>query len=69
MGLGLVMGFRFGHGAWLILAALHRLQEIKNYNGVEYVAFDKEYDDEALDNEDYDKKNYDIDLSEKNNKY
>ena len=32
-------------------------KDIKNYNGVEYVAYDKEYDDKALDNEEYDKKN------------
>ena len=28
----------------------------KSYNGVEYVAYDKEHTDEALDNEEYDKK-------------
>ena len=37
----------------------------KSYNGVEYVAYDKEYTDEALDNEKYDKKNDEIDLIEK----
>ena len=31
-------------------------QDIKNYNGVEYVAYDKEYNDETLDNDDYDKR-------------
>ena len=40
-------------------------KDIKNYNGVEYVAYDKEYTDEALDNEEYDKKNDEIDLIEK----
>ena len=38
---------------------------LKNYNGVEFVAYDKEYTDEALDNEEYDKKNDEIDLIEK----
>ena len=33
----------------------------KSCNGVEYVAYDKEYTDEALDNEEYDKKNDKID--------
>jgi hypothetical protein len=37
----------------------------KNYNGVEFVAYDKEYADEALDNVEYDKKNDEIDLIEK----
>jgi hypothetical protein len=37
----------------------------ENYPGVDYVAYDKEYDDEALDNEEYDKKNDEIDLIEK----
>ena len=37
---------------------------LKNYNGVEFVAYDKEYTDEALDNEEYDKKNDEIDLIE-----
>ena len=27
---------------------------LKNYNGVEFVAYDKEYTDEALDNDEYD---------------
>ena len=36
-------------------------KDIKNYNGIEYVAYDKEYTDEALDNEEYDKKNDEID--------
>jgi phosphoribosyl 1,2-cyclic phosphodiesterase len=40
-------------------------KDIKNYNGVEYVAYDKEYTDEALDNDEYDKKNDEIDLIEK----
>jgi len=40
-------------------------KDIKNYNGVEFVAYDKEYSDEALDNEEYDKKNDEIDLIEK----
>ncbi len=40
-------------------------KDIKNYNGVDYVAYDKEYTAEALDNEDYDKKNDEIDLIEK----
>jgi len=42
-------------------------QDIDNYNGVMYVAYDKEtlYNDEALDNDDYDKKNDEIDLIEK----
>ena len=39
--------------------------EIKNYKGVEYVAYDKEYDDEALDNEEYENKNNELDLIEK----
>ena len=43
-------------------------KDIKNYNGVEYVAYDKEYDDEALDNEEYDKNNDEIDLIEKQSK-
>jgi hypothetical protein len=41
-------------------------KDIKSYGGVEYVAYDKEYTDEALDNEEYDKKNDEIDLIEKN---
>jgi hypothetical protein len=28
--------------------------DIKNYNGVEFVTYDKEYTDEALDNDEYD---------------
>ena len=40
-------------------------KDIKNYNGVEYVVYDKEYTDEALDNDEYDKKNDEIDLIEK----
>jgi hypothetical protein len=36
-----------------------------NYPGIEYVAYDKEYDDKALDNDEYDKKNDAIDLIEK----
>ncbi len=36
-----------------------------NYQGVEYVAYDKQYDDEAFDNDEYDKKNDEIDLIEK----
>jgi hypothetical protein len=40
-------------------------KHIKNYSGVEYVAYDKEFTDEALDNEEYDKKNDEIDLIEK----
>ena len=36
-----------------------------DYIGVQYVAYDKEYTDEALDNEEYDKKNDEIDLIEK----
>ena len=40
-------------------------KDIKNYNGVEFVAYDKEYTDEALDNDEYDKKNDEIDLIEK----
>jgi len=35
------------------------------YKGVEYVAYNKEYTDEALDNEEYDKKNDELDLIEK----
>jgi hypothetical protein len=35
------------------------------YKGVEFVAYDKEYTAEALDNEEYDKKNDEIDLIEK----
>ena len=31
-------------------------KDIKNCNGVEYVAYDKKYTDEALDNEEYDKR-------------
>ena len=31
-------------------------KDIKNYNGVEYVAYDKEYSEEALDNDEYDKR-------------
>ena len=37
----------------------------ENYPGVDYVAYDKEYNDEALDNDGYDKKNDEIDLIEK----
>ena len=37
----------------------------ENYPGIEFVAYDKEYDDEALDNDEYDKKNDEIDLIEK----
>jgi hypothetical protein len=42
-------------------------KDIKNYNhdGVKFVAYDKEYTDEALDNDEYDKKNDQIDLIEK----
>ena len=40
-------------------------KDIKNYNDVEYVAYDKEYDYEALDNDEYDRKNDEIDLIEK----
>ena len=40
-------------------------KDIKTYNGVEFVAYDKEYTDEALDNDEYDKKNDEIDLIEK----
>ena len=40
-------------------------KDIENYNGVEYVAYDKEYTNEALDNDEYDKKNDEIDLIEK----
>jgi hypothetical protein len=40
-------------------------KDTKNCNGVEYVAYDKEYTDEALDNEEYDKMNDEIDLIEK----
>ncbi len=39
--------------------------DIKKYGGVKYVAYDKEYTDEALGNEEYDKKNDEIDLIEK----
>ena len=39
-------------------------KDIKNYNCVDYVAYDKEYTDEALDNEEYDKRNDEIDLIE-----
>jgi hypothetical protein len=40
--------------------------DIKEYEGVKYVAYDKEYTDEALDNEEeYNKKNDEIDLIEK----
>jgi hypothetical protein len=39
--------------------------DIKNYIGVQYVAYDKEYTNQALDNEDYDKKEDEIDLIEK----
>jgi hypothetical protein len=35
-------------------------KDIKKYGGVEYVAYDKEYTDEALDNDEYDKKNDEI---------
>jgi len=35
------------------------------FSGVEYKAYDKEYPDEALDNDDYDKKNDEIDFIEK----
>jgi len=37
----------------------------ESYKGIEYVAYDKEYNDEALDNDEYDKKNDEIDLIEK----
>ncbi len=40
-------------------------KDIKSYGGVEYVAYDKEYTDEALDNDEHDKKNDEIDLNEK----
>ncbi len=40
-------------------------EDIKNYNGVQYVAYNKEYTDEALDNDEYEKKNDEIDLIEK----
>jgi hypothetical protein len=38
---------------------------LKTNNGIEYVAYAKEYTDEALDNDEYDKKNDEIDLIEK----
>jgi hypothetical protein len=31
-------------------------EEIENYKGVEYVAYDKEYDEELLDNQEYEEK-------------
>ena len=37
----------------------------KTYGGIQYVAYDKEYTDDALDNNEYDKKNDEIDLIEK----
>jgi hypothetical protein len=37
-----------------------------NQKGIDYVVYDKEYDDHALDNDEYDKKNDEIDLIEKN---
>ena len=40
-------------------------RSIENYSGVEYVAYDKEYSDEALDNEEYEQKNDELDLIEK----
>ncbi len=36
-------------------------KDFKNYCGIEYVAYDKEYYDVALDNDEYDKKNDEID--------
>jgi hypothetical protein len=38
---------------------------VESYKGVEFVAYDKEYTDAALDNDEYDKKNDEIDLIEK----
>ncbi len=35
---------------------------VESYKGVEYVAYDKEYDNEALENDQYDKKNDEIDF-------
>jgi hypothetical protein len=40
-------------------------EEIKNYKAVEFVAYDKEYDEEALDNEEYENKYDELDLIEK----
>ena len=40
-------------------------EEIKNYKGVNFVAYDKEYDEEKLDNDEYEKKNDELDLIEK----
>ena len=45
--------------------ASHEGIAVYSYEGVTYVAYDKEYTDEALDNEEYDKKNDEIDLIEK----
>ena len=41
---------------------LHKINK-QNYQGVEYIAYDKEYDDEALDHDEYDKNNDEIDSS------
>jgi hypothetical protein len=40
-------------------------QEMQDYPGVQFVAYDKEYDDEALDNEEYENKHDELDLIEK----
>ena len=40
-------------------------QEMQDYPGVQFVAYDKEYDDEALDNDEYENKNDELDLIEK----
>ncbi len=40
----------------LLILLQDKEKDIKNYNGIEYVAYDKEYTDEALDNDEYEKK-------------
>jgi hypothetical protein len=41
----------------LFIDYYNKEKDIKNHNGVEFVEYDKEYTDEALDNEEHDKKN------------
>ncbi len=56
------------HSSFGIIHLVHILLIMvfeENYPDVEFVAYDKEYTDEALDNEEYEKKNDEIDLIEK----
>ncbi len=49
---------------WIFADYYKQEKDIKSYGCVEYVAYYKEYNDEALDNDEYDTKNDEIDLIE-----